>query len=238
MQRLPTWDFESTSSASNKPFTSAQPDAITGPRLQTDGNGAQLEGSVSLNPYTQAEGLHLNKDFGQHLEETAPLDSDGAQRIPTKQSKEGFGSLLLNTQTDGHPLNQNIGQPLEEIARLDSDGAQRTTTKHGEQALITKWESSQDTPGDGDLCTVFDAMHTADTSLEDSSYVDSNILQNAEARNLAMTYSSADSEGSALKLVYHLRPEWETTPGTVNIIRFTGGIMNTVCYFLQNFHSF
>lgn len=194
---------------------------------------------MSLDLYTQAEELHLNKDAGQPLKETAPLDSDGTQRIPTKQSQEGFGSSILNTQTDGQPLNQNIEEPLEETVPLDNNGAQRTTTKNsGEQVLITKWGSSQDTPGDGDLCTVFDGMHTADTSLEDSSYVDKDILQNARARNLAMTYSSADPEGSALKLVYHLRPEWETTPGTVNIIRFTGGIMNTVCYFLQNSHSF
>lgn len=169
---------------------------------------------MSLDLYTQAEGLHLNEDVGQHLKETAPLDSDSTQRVPTKQSEEGFRSLILNTQTDEQLLNQNVGQPLEEIAPLNNNSARRTTTKHSGE------------------------VHTADTSLEDSSYVDNDTSQNAEARNLAMTYSSADSEGSALKLVYQLRPEWETTPGTVSIIRFIGGIMNTVCFFLQHSHSF
>lgn len=48
-------------------------------------------------------------------------------------------------------------------------------------------------------------------------------------RHLDLHYDSADSENSALGLIYKLLPEWERSEGKVEFIRFTDGITNTVC---------
>lgn len=48
-------------------------------------------------------------------------------------------------------------------------------------------------------------------------------------KQLALSYNAADSDNSALDLVYQVYPHWKIDPGPVKIIRFTGGIMNTVC---------
>jgi len=48
-------------------------------------------------------------------------------------------------------------------------------------------------------------------------------------RNIPLSYRHEDSDASALRLIYHLAPEWETSEGEVKLIRFTDGITNTVC---------
>lgn len=52
-------------------------------------------------------------------------------------------------------------------------------------------------------------------------------------RQLSLLYNDADSETSARDLVYEVRPNWKTDPGSVEIVRFTGGIMNAVGHLLQ-----
>lgn len=47
-------------------------------------------------------------------------------------------------------------------------------------------------------------------------------------RHIAQSYNNADSDGSALKLVYTLYPEWQLEEGKVEFVRFTDGITNTV----------
>lgn len=48
---------------------------------------------------------------------------------------------------------------------------------------------------------------------------------------LPLSYSPANSDGSATKLVYTLLPEWNPAKGGrgITIVRFTDGITNTVC---------
>lgn len=41
-------------------------------------------------------------------------------------------------------------------------------------------------------------------------------------------YDRNDSHASALRLVYQLEPQWETTEGEVKFVHFTEGITNTV----------
>ncbi|KAL9121831.1 MAG: hypothetical protein Q9187_001606 [Circinaria calcarea] len=47
-------------------------------------------------------------------------------------------------------------------------------------------------------------------------------------RHLSLTYNNADSQSSALRLVFSLFPEWEHSEGNVEFIRFTDGITNTL----------
>lgn len=47
-------------------------------------------------------------------------------------------------------------------------------------------------------------------------------------KQLALSYNAADSENSALDLVYQVHPHWKNDLGPVKIMRFTDGIMNTV----------
>ena len=48
-------------------------------------------------------------------------------------------------------------------------------------------------------------------------------------RHLSLRYNNADSQSSALRLVFSLFPEWEHSEGKVEFIRFKDGITNTVC---------
>ena len=47
-------------------------------------------------------------------------------------------------------------------------------------------------------------------------------------QKLPLSHNSADSQASALRLVLTLFPDWETTEGKVEFIRFKEGITNTV----------
>ncbi len=47
-------------------------------------------------------------------------------------------------------------------------------------------------------------------------------------RHVPLSYSNAESQTSALRLVLTLFPEWEHEEGNVEFIRFTDGITNTV----------
>jgi ethanolamine kinase len=48
-------------------------------------------------------------------------------------------------------------------------------------------------------------------------------------RNIPQYYDNADSHNSALNLILALRPEWQETKDTIEFVRFTDGITNTVC---------
>ena len=50
----------------------------------------------------------------------------------------------------------------------------------------------------------------------------------ADIRFLPLTYHHADSDASALRLVFTLFPTWEKDPGEVTFTRFTDGITNTL----------
>lgn len=47
-------------------------------------------------------------------------------------------------------------------------------------------------------------------------------------RHLPQCYDNADSRNSALSLILTLRPEWRATKDTIEFVRFTAGITNTV----------
>ena len=46
---------------------------------------------------------------------------------------------------------------------------------------------------------------------------------------LSLSYSNADSQTSALRLILTLFPDWEHSEGKIEFIRFKDGITNTVC---------
>lgn len=49
-----------------------------------------------------------------------------------------------------------------------------------------------------------------------------------DIRHIPLSYENANSDASALKLVFALHPDWEHEEGEVKLIRFTDGITNTV----------
>ncbi|KAI9873205.1 MAG: hypothetical protein M1830_000710 [Pleopsidium flavum] len=49
-----------------------------------------------------------------------------------------------------------------------------------------------------------------------------------DVRHISLSYNTADSQASALRLVLSLFPDWEHTEGKVEFIRFTDGITNTL----------
>jgi len=50
-----------------------------------------------------------------------------------------------------------------------------------------------------------------------------------QLRSLPLTYSPSDSDASARALIFALKPEWETSDGPLEFVRFKDGITNTVC---------
>lgn len=47
-------------------------------------------------------------------------------------------------------------------------------------------------------------------------------------RYIPLSYSHADSQASALRLILTLNPDWEGPGNNVQFVRFTDGITNTV----------
>lgn len=47
-------------------------------------------------------------------------------------------------------------------------------------------------------------------------------------RNIALSYDHTNSHTSALDLILTLRPEWRECQDTIEFVRFTDGITNTV----------
>lgn len=50
-----------------------------------------------------------------------------------------------------------------------------------------------------------------------------------DLRHIDLWYDSTDSQRTALRLVLALFPEWEDSKDTIEFVRFTDGITNTVC---------
>lgn len=48
-------------------------------------------------------------------------------------------------------------------------------------------------------------------------------------RYIPLSYSHADSQASALRLILTLNPHWEGPGNNIQFVRFTDGITNTVC---------
>jgi ethanolamine kinase len=59
-------------------------------------------------------------------------------------------------------------------------------------------------------------------------------------RHIAQYYDNTDSHNSALNLILTLRPEWRDSKDTIEFVRFTDGITNTVCNSMRspNFEAF
>jgi ethanolamine kinase len=58
-------------------------------------------------------------------------------------------------------------------------------------------------------------------------------------RYIPLSYSHADSQASALRLILTLNPDWEGPGNNIQFVRFTDGITNTVRlshYRLQKTH--
>lgn len=51
---------------------------------------------------------------------------------------------------------------------------------------------------------------------------------NGKIRFIPLSYNSAESQTSALRLILTLRPDWEHTDGKIEFVRFTDGITNTL----------
>lgn len=49
-----------------------------------------------------------------------------------------------------------------------------------------------------------------------------------ELQNIPLAYSLAESDASARALIYALNPEWKTSEGDLEFVRFKEGITNTV----------
>jgi len=47
-------------------------------------------------------------------------------------------------------------------------------------------------------------------------------------RHIAQYYDNQESHNSALSLILALRPDWQETKDTIEFVRFTDGITNTV----------
>lgn len=47
-------------------------------------------------------------------------------------------------------------------------------------------------------------------------------------RYIPLSYSPADSDASALRLILTLNPDWEGPENNIEFVRFTDGITNTV----------
>lgn len=47
-------------------------------------------------------------------------------------------------------------------------------------------------------------------------------------RRISLSYDNNDSRASALRLILTLKPEWEQSSATIEFVRFTDGITNTV----------
>jgi ethanolamine kinase len=47
-------------------------------------------------------------------------------------------------------------------------------------------------------------------------------------RNIPESYDNANSTASALSLILTLRPDWRDSHNTIEFVRFTDGITNTV----------
>jgi hypothetical protein len=48
-------------------------------------------------------------------------------------------------------------------------------------------------------------------------------------RHIPLYYDHSDSRNSASNLILALRPEWRESKATIDFVRFTEGITNTVC---------
>ncbi len=46
---------------------------------------------------------------------------------------------------------------------------------------------------------------------------------------ISLSYSNADSQTSALRLILTVFPDWEHSDGKIDFVRFKDGITNTVC---------
>lgn len=53
-------------------------------------------------------------------------------------------------------------------------------------------------------------------------------LPNDSIRHIPLYYDNSDSHNSALNLILTLRPEWRESKDTIEFVRFTDGITNTV----------
>ncbi|OCK88438.1 ethanolamine kinase-like protein [Cenococcum geophilum 1.58] len=58
--------------------------------------------------------------------------------------------------------------------------------------------------------------------------MDSSPQKPESVRHIALTYAHTDSQNSALQLIFALKPEWRESQETIEFVRFTDGITNTL----------
>jgi len=139
--------------------------------------------------------------------------------------------LDFDAQADEESLNKGNDQPFQETPCLNSDSTQLFVIKQTEAEYdIPKEDIAKHASDEGDQAHIAGTMQSLDI-VEDDPCIEAVAIQQAEVNVLSMTYSDADSEESALKLVHSVSPAWESNPGTVEVVRFTDGIMNTVRHF-------
>lgn len=71
------------------------------------------------------------------------------------------------------------------------------------------------------------SMHIHHTSQKQSSHANQD-TEIVETKRISMSFNNSESNQSALQLVYSIRPDWETSPGSIDVHRFTAGVMNTL----------
>ena len=58
--------------------------------------------------------------------------------------------------------------------------------------------------------------------------MDGTKVKGSKIRFIPLSYEQSDSQPSALRLVFSLRPDWEHTDGKIEFVRFTDGITNAL----------
>lgn len=48
--------------------------------------------------------------------------------------------------------------------------------------------------------------------------------------HLDATFNNKNVDESAIELVYRIQPKWRSAPGKLEVVKFTDGITNTVCF--------
>jgi len=128
-------------------------------------------------------------------------------------------------------LNKGNDQSFQETPCLNSDSTQLFVIKQTEAEYdILKEDIAKHASDENDQTHIAGIMQSLDIVKNDSC-IEVVAIQQAEVNVLFMIYSDADSEESALKLVHSVNSAWELNSGTVEVVRFTDGIMNIVRHF-------
>lgn len=189
--------------------------------------------SLPLNTPNMTQDLLIDEDSGNPQERAGSLlvgDHGDRQDERTSVSHQG------NTDNLGVKATPTMNTKTieESVDTLNLDIQEETTNAHvvgwqrAEASL--KGNESQGLDVDGFNAVVLTSgLRTPESYVAiDEPHPKDDVPQRAEMQTLPIIFDHAEFENSTLKLVSAIRPEWATAPGTVKIVRFTDGIMNTV----------